>query len=164
LKVFELAGYAKDAKIVAGGREERVALDAEPGFVLAVDGVADKSAVGAEPVKVLGVEIEVNGGDEQISLGRVTLAAVTVWSSAGHDGMWRPKVELVLAAEEERCVDGVYGFDGESVVGGGLFDEMNPPPNSLPVATLPKVGVVVVKEVLVCHKTLKLRVPDQSEQ
>jgi hypothetical protein len=102
LNVFELARHAEDAKVVADGGEGEVALDAEPGLVLAVDGVAGKGAVGAEAIKVLSVEIEMNGGDEQIPLGGIGLAAVAVRSSAGHDGMRRPEVELILAAKKER--------------------------------------------------------------
>jgi hypothetical protein len=101
-KVFDLAGDAEDAKVAASGGEGRVTLDAEPSLVLAVDGMAGEGAVGAEAIEVLGVEIEVNGGDEQISLGCVSLPAVAVRSSAGHDGMRRPEVELILASKEER--------------------------------------------------------------
>lgn len=127
VKVFELAGDAEDAKVVAGGGEGRVALEAEPSLVLSVDGVACQGAVGAEAVEVLRVEIEVNGGDEQISLGGIGLAAVAVRSSAGHDRMRSPEVELILAAKEERRVEGVQSFDGESVVRGGLVDKMKSP-------------------------------------
>jgi hypothetical protein len=86
-------------------REARGEYPWTPNQVLAVDGVAGESAVRAEPVEILGVEIEVNGCDKEVSLGGVGLAAVAVWSSAGHDGMRRPEVELILAAKEERRVD-----------------------------------------------------------
>lgn len=72
--------------------------------MLTVDGVACEGAVGAKAIEVLGVEIEVNGGNEQISLRSVRLASVAVRSSACHDRMRRPKVELILAPKKERCV------------------------------------------------------------
>jgi hypothetical protein len=101
-KIFNLAGNAEDAKVVAGGSERRVTLDSEPSFVLPVDGVAGEGAVGPKAVEVLGVKVEVNCGEEQISLSGVSLAAMSVRSFPGDDGMRRTEVELILAAEEER--------------------------------------------------------------
>lgn len=67
--------------------------------------VAGEGTVGAEAKEILGVEIEVNRGDEQISLCSVSLAAVAIRSFTGHDGMRRPEVELMLAAKEERRIE-----------------------------------------------------------
>lgn len=132
VQVFELAGDAKDAKIVAGRNQGRVALGAEPAFVLAVDCMSGESAVWAETVEVLGVEIEVNGSDKEVSHGLVSLSPVTIRPSAGHDGLRGPEVELVLAAKKERRVKGVQGFDSGSSIGRRLVDHLKSPAELAP--------------------------------
>ena len=113
--------------MVADRDEGRVALDVKPSLVLAVDGVTSKRAVWTEAVEVLSMEIEVNSGDEQISLSEVSLATVIVRFLSGDYRVWSEEVELVLAAKEERRIVGVYAFDGEGIVRCGLFDEVKSP-------------------------------------
>ena len=78
LEVLGLARDAEDAKVVADRDEGRVALDAKPSLVLAVDGVTSKRAVWTEAVEVLSMDIEVNCGDEQVSLSEVSLATAAL--------------------------------------------------------------------------------------
>jgi hypothetical protein len=92
--------------------------------VLPLDGVAGQSTVGAETVEVLGVEIQVHAGEEQVSLRQVGLPPMAILSFAGDDGMRRPKVELILSPEQERRVVRVEAFDAEFVIGVVLVGKM----------------------------------------
>ena len=90
--------------------------------------------------RILGVEIEVNGGDEQISLGGVCLAAVAVWSFAGHDGMRRPEIESILPPKRNDELNVYKALTVRVLLAVGCLTKRNPPPNSLPVVMLPTAG------------------------